>query len=182
VSVPATVLPETHRQQVADQAALRVIITYKILKGFLTVAAGVVIGGALIFGFGPGLQAHAARIQLHATGAWALYLAELLSKFTTPRWLRWSAVALELDGAVCFVEAWALREGHAWGPWLVVVITALFLPTEVYELFRHPRISRGLILLANVAILVFLIWYARRHGAQRARMKAAQAAATPPGL
>lgn len=163
----------------ADHAALRIIITYKILKGFLTVAAGVVIGGALVFGFGPGLQAHAARVQLHATGAWALYLAEVLSKFTTPRWLRWSAVALELDGLLCFVEAWALREGHAWGPWLVVGITALFLPTEVYELARHPRLSRALILLANLAILLFLAWYARRHGAQRALARARAAGAPP---
>jgi uncharacterized membrane protein (DUF2068 family) len=160
-----------------DTAALRVIIGYKIVKGCLTVAAGFIIGGALFFGFGPELQRHAARIHLHATGAWALYLAELFSKITTPRWLRWAAVALELDGAVCFLEAWALREGHAWGPWLVVAITALFLPTEVYELWRHPRTSRAVLLLANLAILAFLAWYASRHSAQRTQRKRAQAGA-----
>jgi uncharacterized membrane protein (DUF2068 family) len=154
-------------EQRVDQAALRVIIVYKVAKGLLTLTAGIIIGGALVFGFGPRLQEHAARIHLHATGAWALYLAEFLAKLTTPRWLRWSAVALELDAAVCFIEAWALREGHAWGPWLVVGLTALFLPTEVYELFRHPRASRALLLLANLAILVFLAWYARSHPASR---------------
>lgn len=152
--------------QRADRAALRVVIGYKIVKGLLTVTAGIIIGGALAFGFGPSLQVHAARFHLHTTGAWALYLAELLSKFTTPRWLRWSAVALELDGAVCFIEAWALREGHPWGPWLVVVITALFLPFEAYHLLRHPRASRAVVLLANLAILLFLVWYARRHTAR----------------
>jgi uncharacterized membrane protein (DUF2068 family) len=156
-----------------DHTALRVIIGYKVVKGLLTVTAGIIIGGALVFGFGPRLQAHAARIHFHATGAWALYAAEFFSKLTTPRWLRWSAVALELDGAVCFLEAWALREGHAWGPWLVVVITALFLPTEVYELVRHPHLSRALLLLANLGILFFLAWYARRHSARRPRSQAA---------
>jgi uncharacterized membrane protein (DUF2068 family) len=173
VNAPATVT-----EKKVDTTALRVIITYKILKGSLTVAAGFIIGGALFFGFGPELQRHAARIHFHATGAWALYLAELFSKITTPRWLRWSSVALELDGAVCFLEAWALRKGHAWGPWLVVAITALFLPTEIYELWRHPRTSRAVLLLANLAILFFLGWYASRHTAQRTRRKRAAAGAS----
>ncbi len=151
----------------ADRTALRVIIGYKVAKGLLTTTAGFIIAGALVFGFGPALQAHAARVHFHFTGAWALHLAELLGRITTPRWLRWSAVALELDGSVCFLEAWALREGHAWGPWVVVVITALFLPGEVYELIRHPHLSRALLLLANAAILVFLVWYARRHAVRR---------------
>jgi uncharacterized membrane protein (DUF2068 family) len=158
--------PETARQRRMDHAALRLIIGYKIAKGLLTATAGFIIGGALAFGFGPSLEAHAARVHFHATGAWALYLAELLAKLTTPRWLRWSAVALELDAATCFVEAWALREGHTWGPWLVVGITSLFLPMEILHLFHHPRPSRAVLLLANVAILVFLVWYARKHTAR----------------
>jgi|SRR5450631_2132151 uncharacterized membrane protein (DUF2068 family) len=170
--------PERTTEQRVDQAALRVIIAYKVVKGLLTVTAGIIIGGALAFGFGPRLQAHAARIHFHATGAWALYLAEFLAKLTTPRWLRWSAVALELDGAMCFIEAWALREGHAWGPWLVVGLTALFLPTEVYELLRHPHLSRALLLVANLAILVFLAWYARSHGG---RPRPPESQAPPPG-
>ena len=163
---PTTQAPQ-HRH--ADQAALQVIIVYKVLKGLLTITSGIIIAGALVFGFSPSLQAHAARVHEHVTRAWALQAAELFSKLTTPRWLRWSAVALELDGAVCLVEAWALREGHAWGPWMVVVITALFLPADVLELWRHPRPSRVLLLLGNVAILLFLAWYARRHASKLAR-------------
>jgi uncharacterized membrane protein (DUF2068 family) len=153
----------------ADETGLRVIIIYKLLKGALTIASGIVIGGALAFGFGPKLQEHAARVHEHATRAWALHAAELFGKLTTPRWLRLSAVALELDGAVSWLEAWALKQGHAWGPWLVVVITALFLPAEVLELVRHPRLSRAGILVGNVAILLFLAWYARRHSSRLGR-------------
>ena len=160
--------PPATTQLRMDRAALRLIIGYKVARGLLAVTAGIIIGGALAFGFGPSLQAHAARVHFHTTAAWALYLAELFSKLTTPRWLRWSAVALELDGAVCFLEAWALREGHAWGPWLVVGITALFLPFEAVHFFGHPRWSRLFLLLANLAILLFLVWYARNHAARAA--------------
>jgi uncharacterized membrane protein (DUF2068 family) len=160
------------QQHGADAAGLRVIIVYKVLKGALAIASGIVLGGAIAFGFGPRLQEHAARVHEHATQAWALHAAELLGKLTTPRWLRLSALALELDGAVCWLEAWALREGHAWGPWLVVVITALFLPAEVVEWVRHPRLSRAVLLLGNLAILAFLAWYARRHSARLARRHA----------
>ena len=157
------------QQHRADEAGLRVIIGYKLLKGALTIASGIVIGGALAFGFGPSLQEHAARVHEQATRAWALHAAELLSRLTTPRWMRLSAVALELDGLVCWVEAWALKRGHAWGPWLVVAITALFLPAEVFELVRHPRLSRAVLLVGNLGILVFLAWYARRHSARLVR-------------
>jgi len=166
-------------KETAEQAGLRAVIAYKIIKGLLTTVSGFILGGALLFGFGPDLQAHAARVHEHATGAWALHAAELLSKITQPRWLRFSALALELDGAVSFFEAWALKEGHSWGPWLVVGITALFLPAEAYELWRHPRPSRVVLLLANLLILVFLAFYARAHAA---RPPKAKAEAAPPGL
>lgn len=168
------------QQRHADRAALRVIIVYKAFKGLLSVVAGIIIGGAVLFGFGPKLQAHAAHVHEHVTRAWALHAAELLAKLTTPRWLRWSAVALELDGAVNFLEAWALREGHAWGPWVVVVITALFLPLEVVELWRHPSPVRAGLLVGNLVILVFLIWYARRHASALGRRGAPPAPPTAP--
>ncbi|MGO9829083.1 MAG: DUF2127 domain-containing protein [Myxococcaceae bacterium] len=176
MSAPAPAAPESR----ADQAGLRLIIGYKVLKGILTIASGLVIGGALFLGFGPAVQASAARVHEHATAAWALHAAELLSKLTTPRWLRWSAVALELDGSVCLLEAWALRQGHAWGPWLVVAITALFLPADAFELWRHPRLSRLVLLLGNVAILLFLGWYAQRHSSRLRRSGAPPAPPTVP--
>lgn len=151
-------------QKDAGDTALRVILVYKLVKGLTLVVAGAVLTGALVLGLGTELRDWAVRVHAHATGAWALHATELLGKFTSPKWLHWSSVALELDGTMNLIEAWALEKRHWWGPWLVVVVTALFLPAELFELVRHPRPSRVVLLLANALILVFLAWYARRHG------------------
>jgi uncharacterized membrane protein (DUF2068 family) len=147
----------------ADESALRVILVYKLVKGSLLVLSSLLLTLAVLLGYGGKFQDYAAMLHAHATRAWALHASELLSRLATVRWLRWSSVALALDGGINLVEAWALEKRHAWGPWLVVAVTGLFLPVEVWELWRHPRPSRVSILVGNLAILVYLTWYARRH-------------------
>lgn len=151
------------RRSGADESALRVILLYKLAKGSLLVLSSLLLTSVVLTGFGGRFEDYAAMLHAHATRAWALHASELLSRLATLRWLRWSAVALALDGGINLVEAWALEKRHAWGPWLVVGVTALLLPAEVWELWRHPRPSRVGILVGNLAILVFLAWYARRH-------------------
>jgi uncharacterized membrane protein (DUF2068 family) len=155
-----------------DEAALRFILAYKFVKGLVLVAAGLLLSGALLFGLGGRFQHHVLELQTHATRAWALHVGELLAKFSTPKWLHWGSVALELDGTLNLVEAWALEKRHPWGPWLVVGVTALFLPVEAWELWHRPRLSRLALLVGNLCILVFLSWYARRHARQLASAQA----------
>jgi len=152
-----------HARRSADEAGLRIILIYKLVKGTLLVLASLLLTLAVFLGFAARFEDYAAMLHAHATRAWALHASELLSHLATLRWLRWSAVALALDGGINLVEAWALEKRHAWGPWLVVGVTGLFLPAEVWELWRHPRPSRVSILAGNLAILVYLAWYARRH-------------------
>ncbi len=86
------------QQRHADQAALRVIIVYKAFKGLLSVVAGIIIGGAVLFGFGPKLQAHAAHVHEHATRAFALHASSCSPNSPPragcagPRW-RWNWTA-----------------------------------------------------------------------------------------
>jgi uncharacterized membrane protein (DUF2068 family) len=157
-AAPPVPAPDT-----AGDTAVRVILVYKLVKGLFLVTAGAILTAALVLGLGTNLREYAARVHAHATGAWALHATELLARFASPKWLHWSSVALELDGTMNLVEAWALEKKHWWGPWMVVVVTGLFLPAEVWELIRHPRASRVALLVANALILVFLVWYARRH-------------------
>ncbi|HXX32429.1 MAG TPA: DUF2127 domain-containing protein [Myxococcaceae bacterium] len=152
----------------ASETALRAILVYKLVKGLLLLTASVVLIVTVLVGLSTGLEEHAARLHAHATRAWALHASELLARVVTPRWLHWSAVALALDGGINLVEAWALQKRHPWGPWLVVGVTGLFLPAEAFEMWRHPRPARLVLLLVNLIVLVFLVWYARRHAAHLA--------------
>jgi len=54
--------------------------------------------------------------------------------------------------------AWRQR----WAEYLTIVTTASLLPLEVYELAKHASIGKGLALVINLAVVVYLVVEIRR--------------------
>jgi uncharacterized membrane protein (DUF2068 family) len=44
-----------------------------------------------------------------------------------------------------------------WAEWFTVVITSSLVPLEVFDLYRHPTLIKGLILVVNVAVVAYLL-------------------------
>jgi uncharacterized membrane protein (DUF2068 family) len=80
----------------------------------------------------------------------------------SPRTLAAISLGTLLYAALYLVEGIGLLWRKRWAEYLTVTSTCLLLPIEVYELFHRPTVVRALILLANLAILVYLIWQLRR--------------------
>ena len=59
---------------------------------------------------------------------------------------------------VRFIEAYGLWRLRPWAEWLAIVSGGLYLPVEVYELFRHPTPLKGGILVGNLAIVAYLLY------------------------
>jgi uncharacterized membrane protein (DUF2068 family) len=55
-----------------------------------------------------------------------------------------------------------------WAEWLTVIITASLIPLEVWELFDRPNFGKAAVLVANAAIVAYLVWHVRRSRAQHA--------------
>jgi len=149
---------------VARPAALRAIVLYKSLKAALELAAALLLGGLWPLGLPEKIETVAVWLRHHITHGWANELASLLVDGAGRRRLALSLVALGLDGALTAVEAWSLRVGHWWGPWLVVAATASLLPFEIYEFVRVPRPSRAVLIAVNLLVAAYL---ARRAWAER---------------
>jgi uncharacterized membrane protein (DUF2068 family) len=137
-------------------AAVRAITAYKTIKAAIQLSAALLLAVFLPFGLPGEVQGLAASLHRHATHAWASNLTTLLERSSTPHGILLACLALGLDGSVTALEAWALRAGQWWGPWLVVGATGVFLPFEVYELVQAPRASRVLLLGANLVIVAYL--------------------------
>lgn len=145
------------------------IIAYKLIKGILWLVIASVLVVMMRMGLSAKLEGTADHLRHHSQ-AWAIELAQLLTRASTPRGLVTITVALVADGTLTLVEGWALVHGHWWGPWLVVVATGSLLPFEVVALARHPHVGRALILVVNLAIVVYLVRKAlREHRARAAR-------------
>jgi uncharacterized membrane protein (DUF2068 family) len=74
----------------------------------------------------------------------------------------------EIGFATFAYSGLALTEGvglmleKVWAEYLTLSLTVLFLPWEVYELARDANLMRLSLLLANLAVLGYLIWLLRR--------------------
>jgi uncharacterized membrane protein (DUF2068 family) len=64
--------------------------------------------------------------------------------------------------AVFAIEGIGLWMRKRWAEWMTTIITASLIPFELWELFYRPNVGKVLVLLANAAIVVILVWHVRR--------------------
>jgi uncharacterized membrane protein (DUF2068 family) len=151
---------------------IRLIVAYKLVRGAIALALAAALAIAALRDGGTWLRELASALRGHFMGMWSMHLADLLVRASTPRSLAIGAAALSVDGSFTMFEAWALRRGFAWAPWLVIVATSALLPFEAYELGRGIRAGRLAFFLANVAVVIYLVRrrYAERSSASSTRL------------
>src|SRR6202000_2452991 len=69
--------------------------------------------------------------------------------------------------AVFAVEGIGLWMEKRWAEWLTTIITASLIPLEAWEIILRPTIGKVLVLLANVAVVAYLVWHVRKTQALR---------------
>jgi uncharacterized membrane protein (DUF2068 family) len=69
-------------------------------------------------------------------------------------------------GTVFAIEGTGLLLRKHWAEWLTVVVTASFMPFEIYELAHHPTATRVAALFINALVVVYLLVriHMRKHG------------------
>ena len=137
---------------------------FKLMKAAVLAALGVAALGSV-----PETFVRSATHVLAWTGAFLGHRAVraalervLAMKEHTLREL--GAVSL-IYAAVFLVEGVGLLARRRWAEWMTVIVTASFVPFEIYELARRPGVGKVLALGLNVAIVVYL---ARRRMRERA--------------
>ena len=59
-------------------------------------------------------------------------------------------------------EGFGLLLRTRWGEYPTVAITTSFIPFEIYELVEHKSVLKGVVIAANVAVVLYLVWKLRR--------------------
>lgn len=147
--------------------ALRVIVTYKLVRGGLSLVAAIMLAVLVARGGVPSLQSWARALRDHFTTGAAGELGEKLMHILDVRHAWLAVIGLALDGGVTLLEGWSLQRGYRWGYWLVVAVAAAFVPFELIHWIHKPTVGRALIFLANVAVAAYL---ARRVIRESARV------------
>lgn len=140
---------------------LRWIGTYKILKGVLSLVGGLLVLRVMHQNL-PEVAIrwmHSLRIEPDSlVGRTVLHRIILIKQ----RSLGWLAIALFAYVPLTCVEGIGLMLRKVWAEWITLVTTFALIPLEIREVIRRPTPLRGLILVLNVTVLVYLIVRLRR--------------------
>ena len=136
---------------------IAVIAVFKLIKAALLVTLGIA-GLAAV----PAELAHGVRHLASWLGVSPGHhaLAHFLGKLRAfdDQMARKLAVASLCYAALFLVEGIGLLGRQRWAEWMTVVVTASFIPIEIYEGVEHFGASKIVALALNVAILGYLLW------------------------
>jgi uncharacterized membrane protein (DUF2068 family) len=144
------------RRERADKAVV-LIGVFKLVKALLLVGVGL---GSLL-----GLPQRISQLSTEGARWTAMVggreviqraLAKVLS--LDDKILRRIGVASLCYALIFVVEGVGLIRKKRWAEWLTVIVTASFIPFEIYELARHFTGAKVAALVLNVLIAGYLLW------------------------
>ena len=142
---------------------LRTIALYKLLKVLLLLAAAYgelrLHDASLSAKLVTWAEARPSGLE-HELVTWVLVWFSGLSESKIHA-LRFVTLTYAVVFAVEGVGLWMRKR---WAEWLTCIITASLIPLEVWEFLARPNIGKAAVVIANLAIVAYLIWHVRSKG------------------
>jgi len=140
-----------------DNGLLRLIAVFKLLKALTLIAVGAgalhlihtndaadtILQWAARFGFNPGGH----------------YLDHALARIANlpAKDFRDLGIGSFIYAALFLTEGLGLWLAKRWAEWFTAIITGSLIPLEIFEIHHHPTITKVVVLLLNIAIVVYLV-------------------------
>lgn len=135
---------------------LKVIIWDRLLKGALLFVLAVGLASLIHKDLGAVLLRIATAANLDVDSRYVAWLIHEVAQIK-PRQMLGVSVAAFAYSALCFVEAAGLHLRRRWAEYLTALATTLFIPFEVFEIYRRPTPFRIATLVLNAAIVAYLV-------------------------
>jgi uncharacterized membrane protein (DUF2068 family) len=141
---------------VSASSGVRLIAVFKLIKGLVLLAVGI---GAIKL-----LHKDVALEVEHWADIFRVdpnnrYFHRLLAKVLTldPRKLRELSVGTFFYSAMDLTEGTGLLLGKRWAEYFTIITTSSFIPLEIYEVARKMNAASVIVLLLNIAVVIYLI-------------------------
>jgi uncharacterized membrane protein (DUF2068 family) len=138
------------------------IAAFKLLKGLVLLAVAI---GALRL-----LHQDVAAIVDHWINAFKVdphnrYILWLLAKLplVNDRKLTELSVGTLIYSAIFLTEGTGLALSKRWAEYFTIITTASFLPLEVYEIIHRATVAKGVALVINIVVVIYLVRELRRY-------------------
>ncbi len=156
------------------RAGLVLIAAYKLLGALLFVAIGVGALRLLHKDIYDVVWRMIGDLKMNPESRFVNFLFEKAELLNDPL-LRRIGFGAFCYAAVGVLEAIGLYLEKTWAEFLTLIITASFLPFEVHELMHRLTWVRVGLLVANILVLLYLIWMLGERAAHRRRAQSTKA-------
>jgi len=135
----------------------------KVFKAALLIALGIGAFRLLHGGIGEEVERWSRRLNVDAWNPWFQTFPEKV-KSVSPHKMGLLCAGAFVYSGLFLTECAGLLLRKRWGEIFTIVITSSFLPIEIYELAaKELSVFKLLVLLANVAVVIYLVWRVRRE-------------------
>ena len=146
----------------SDSAVIRLIAIFKLLKAITLIAIGVGALKLLHRDMGSTLDHWVTMSGFDPGNRWLERGIERASNLS-PAKVKGLGIVSFIYAGLFLTEGIGLWLMKRWAEWFTIIITSSLVPIEVYELFRHPSATKILVLIINVAVVIYLIYRIRAH-------------------
>lgn len=142
---------------------LLLIAAYKLIQSLLFAAIGVGALNLLHQDAGDLLAQLADHLRFNPESRFVNFILDKASLLDDPLLRRIGAVAFSY-AALSMVEGIGLYLEKVWAEYLTLIITASFLPWEIFEVIRKVTYIRVSLLVVNAVVLLYLLKLVTRRG------------------
>jgi len=149
-----------------QRRVLRMVASFEMAKGLVVLLAAV---GLLSLAHRDLWDVSATLLRLlhihHTHHYWEVFIKLATRVQDEKLWI--VAVGCVLYSALRFVEAYGLWLARAWAEWVAFVSGLIYLPFELYELWRGVTLFRIAILMVNLGIVFYMLMLRLQAHAKR---------------
>ena len=146
-----------------NNGLLRIIAVFKLVKALTLIAVGI---GALHLTHADNAADTLAKLaERIGFNPGARYLDHALARIANlpPKDFRDLGIGSFVYAALFLTEGVGLWLAKRWAEWFTAIITGSLVPLEIFEIHRHPSITKVIVLLLNIAIVAYLVVRIRRE-------------------
>lgn len=144
----------------SDDALIRLIALFKLLKAGLLIAFGIGAFHLLHKNWGTLIE-HWIEVLRLDPGKHFLDAAVAKASRVNPAQIKKIGLGSFFYAGLFLTEGIGLWLRKRWAEWLTVIITSSLVPIEIYEIHRHPSWIKVGVLGVNIAIVTYLIYHIR---------------------
>ncbi|MGI8770353.1 MAG: DUF2127 domain-containing protein [Acidobacteriaceae bacterium] len=148
------------RERRHHDPGLLIIGVFKLLKGLLFVSLGFGIIHLVHQDVGDLLLRAALALRLDPESHFVNLALEKIQELS-PHRIRLIGIGFFLYAVLDFIEGTGLVLEKTWAEYFTLILTASFLPLEVFEILHHFTWVKVAVTLINVLVLVYLIYIQR---------------------